>query len=307
MRPRDWPPKPRRTGELGSTGTYAGRSDALLGIRGNPTGKVGRPVTDVSAAPVFNLLSPTGRPVRTPKTAELVAAKLRRMIVDGQLVDGDHLPHEAELMEHFSVSRPTLREAVRILEAERLVEVRRGSRTGARVCVPGPEVVARPASLLLELSGATVGDVLVARESLEPAAAGILATEGTEAAFDELERFVDEDIPAALAADEFGSAAARFHLRMVQLSGNATLALMAGMLHEIFDRHTTTVTRESTRTDVAAAQANYKLFVRSQRRLIKLLRARDSDGATAHWKKHMVVARSMLEGHLDVKVRDILD
>lgn len=265
-------------------------------------------MTHAAEAPAFNVLTTTGRPVRTPKTAELVAGKLRRMIVDGQLVDGDHLPHEAELMEHFSVSRPTLREAVRILEAERLVEVRRGSRTGARVCVPGPEVVARPASLLLELSGATVADVLVARESLEPAAVGILAANGTEKDFDELERFVDEDIPAAYAADDFGSAAARFHLRMVQLSGNATLALIAGMLHEIVERHTVSVTRERSRTDIETYQTNYKLFVRSQRRLIKLLRARDEAGAIAHWQKHMVVARSMmLAGHLDAKVRDILN
>ena len=60
------------------------------------------------------------------------------MVVDGQLKDGDFLPNEAELMAHFGVSRPTLREAVRVLESERLVEVRRGSRTGARVRVPGP-------------------------------------------------------------------------------------------------------------------------------------------------------------------------
>ena len=94
-----------------------------------------------------------GTAVRSPKTAELVAGTLRRMVVDGQLIDGDFLPNEAELMTHFGVSRPTLREAVRVLESERLVEVRRGSRTGARVRVPGPEIVARPAGLLLELSG----------------------------------------------------------------------------------------------------------------------------------------------------------
>ncbi|PVX63321.1 UNVERIFIED_ORG: GntR family transcriptional regulator [Nocardia globerula] len=264
-------------------------------------------MTDMTEAPAFNLLSTTGRPVRTPKTAELVAGKLRRMIVEGKLVDGDHLPHEAELMEHFSVSRPTLREAVRVLEAERLVEVRRGSRTGARVCVPGPEIVARPASLLLELSGATVSDVLVAREAIEPAAAGLLAVSGTEAAFDELERFVDEDIPAGYAADDFGSAAARFHLLMVQLSGNATLALTAGMLHEIVERHTVSVALERSRNDVETYQANYKLFVRSQRRLIKLLRARDEAGAIAHWKKHMGVARSIMPAdHLSAQVRDIL-
>ena len=77
-----------------------------------------------------------GAPVRSPKTAELVAGTLRRMVVDGQLKEGDFLPNEAELMAHFGVSRPTLREAVRVLESERLVEVRRGSRTGARVRVP---------------------------------------------------------------------------------------------------------------------------------------------------------------------------
>ena len=117
----------------------------------------------------------TGAPIRSPKTAELVAGTLRRMVVEGQLRDGDFLPNEAELMSHFGVSRPTLREAVRVLESERLVEVRRGSRTGARVRVPGPEIVARPAGLLLELSGATIADVMVARAGIEPMAVRLLA------------------------------------------------------------------------------------------------------------------------------------
>ncbi|PXW32725.1 UNVERIFIED_CONTAM: GntR family transcriptional regulator [Williamsia faeni] len=264
-------------------------------------------MAEEASASKTELADKLGRPLRTRKTAELVARKLRQMIVDGQLVDGDHLPHEAELTAHFSVSRPTLREAVRVLEAERLVEVRRGSRTGARICVPGPEIVARPASLLLELSGTTVEDVLIARESIEPAAAAILATQGKEEAFDELERFVDEDIPRAFAEDNFGAAVARFHLRMVQLSGNATLALIAGMLHEIFEQHTIAATRSRSLTDTEAYEANYQLFVRSQRRLIKLLRARDAEGATAHWQKHMVVARTLVGGNLDRKVKDILD
>lgn len=123
------------------------------------------------------MISPQTAPgaVRSPKTAELVARTLRRMVVEGQLQDGDFLPHEAELIAHFGVSRPTLREAVRVLESERLVEVRRGSRTGAKVCVPGPEIVARPAALLLALSGTTLADVMTARTAIEPPAAKMLA------------------------------------------------------------------------------------------------------------------------------------
>jgi DNA-binding FadR family transcriptional regulator len=98
-----------------------------------------------------------------PKTAQLVAWTLRRMVIDGQLQDGEYLPHEGELMEHFQISRPTLREAVRVLESDRLIEVRRKSRTGARVSFPGAEIVASPAALLLEVSGASLGDVMIAR------------------------------------------------------------------------------------------------------------------------------------------------
>src|SRR6201988_5538666 len=136
----------------------------------------------------------TSGAVRSPKTAELVAQTLRRMIVDGQLKDGDFLPYEAELMDHFQVSRPSLREAVRVLESDRLVEVRRGSRTGARVRVPGPEIVARPAGLLLELSGATIADVMVARAGIEPMAARVLAASGKPEAFDELDQMLAEHI-----------------------------------------------------------------------------------------------------------------
>ncbi|MEU1168737.1 GntR family transcriptional regulator, partial [Streptomyces sp. NPDC005921] len=57
-----------------------------------------------------------GRQVRVPKTAELVAGHLRRQIVRGELKPGDALPPESGLMEQFGISRPTLREAFRVLE-----------------------------------------------------------------------------------------------------------------------------------------------------------------------------------------------
>src|SRR5947207_2228594 len=100
----------------------------------------------------------TTQQVRVPKTAELVAAQLRRQIVRGELKEGDALPPEAALMEQFGVSRPTLREAFRVLESESLISIRRGSRGGARVHTPNGEVAARHAGLLLQVRGTTLGD-----------------------------------------------------------------------------------------------------------------------------------------------------
>lgn len=76
--------------------------------------------------------------VRPLKMSDQVAGQIRRMIARGELVDGDWLPTEAELIERFGVSRPTLREAFRLLEGDSLVTIRRGPPGGARVTLPGP-------------------------------------------------------------------------------------------------------------------------------------------------------------------------
>jgi GntR family transcriptional regulator, transcriptional repressor for pyruvate dehydrogenase complex len=241
--------------------------------------------------------------VRSPKTAELVAGTLRRMVVDGQLKDGDFLPNEAELMAHFGVSRPTLREAVRVLESERLVEVRRGSRTGARVRVPGPEIVARPAGLLLELSGATISDVMTARSGIEPMAVRLLTEAGDVDAFDELERTLAEDVPGGWESGRLAETTGEFHRRMVELSSNATLTIIAGMLHEITVRHTAFAIAETH----PVSKADYEKLMRSYRRLMQLMRSGDGAAAEAHWRRHLDTARELLLHGLEtVKVRDVM-
>jgi GntR family transcriptional regulator, transcriptional repressor for pyruvate dehydrogenase complex len=128
-----------------------------------------------------DLTPPNGsrRLVRAPKTAELIADQLRSQIVRGVLKQGDALPTEVELVKQFAVSRPTLREAFRVLESESLIVVRRGSRGGVLVSSPQTSVAARDFGLLLQMSGATLADVYEARRVLEPAAVRMLAERRT--------------------------------------------------------------------------------------------------------------------------------
>ena len=65
----------------------------------------------------------TGGKIRVPKVAELVAETIRNRILNGELKEGDSLPAEAQLLEAFGISRPTLREAFRVLETEKLISV----------------------------------------------------------------------------------------------------------------------------------------------------------------------------------------
>jgi GntR family transcriptional repressor for pyruvate dehydrogenase complex len=114
-----------------------------------------------------------GQNIRVAKTGETIASYLRGRIVRGELAEGENLPSEAELMHQFDVSRPTLRGAFRILEAESLIVIKRGSR-GARVVAPRVEVAARYVGLLMQTSGTTLADVYEARSLIEPAAVTLL-------------------------------------------------------------------------------------------------------------------------------------
>lgn len=78
-----------------------------------------------------------------------MADAIRHQIVTGKFLDGDFLPNEARLLEIYQMSRPVLREALRILQTESLLWIRRGSKGGARVNAPRPEPIGRQAGYLL--------------------------------------------------------------------------------------------------------------------------------------------------------------
>lgn len=246
-------------------------------------------------APAFSLPDRTDGDVRSPKTAELLTRRLRRMIASGELRDGDFLPREAELMAHFGVSRPTLREAVRVLESESLVEVRRGSRTGAKVRVPGPETVARPAALLLQLAGTTIAEVLTARLGIEPMAAWLLAERGSDDTYQRLETILERaksDLTDRVAVSPI---IAEFHHAVVEGSRNRALVVASGMLHEIIGHHMATAARVAIdNEEPAATERRYRHAVRSYGKLLRLARAGESDEAERFWRHYLEQANASL-------------
>src|SRR2546430_9641849 len=105
-----------------------------------------------------------------------IADELRSLIVNGQLDEGESLGREPDLVERFGVSRPSLREALRILEAEGLITVVRGVLGGVIVHQPNERMTARTAALVLQSRNVTLGDVHQARSVIEPAAVRGLAS-----------------------------------------------------------------------------------------------------------------------------------
>jgi len=224
--------------------------------------------------------------VRVPKTAELVAGHIRRRIVLGQLHEGDALPPETALMAEFTISRPTLREAFRILESEGLITVRRGALGGARVLEPSTDAAARYAGIVLQHRGATLTDVLDARVIVEAPAARMLAVRRDRAA---LARQLQDKLDSLDPQEP--SRFHEFNALVVELTGNQTLVLLTAMLEHISLAAALSYVRRphGDERDRLARKAH-----RTRQKLIDLIKAGDADGANELWRTHLTEAGKVL-------------
>lgn len=220
--------------------------------------------------------------VRVPKAGELVAAQLRKQIVTGELKPGDPLPGETALMERYGVSRPTMREAFRILESESIIVVLRGAHGGARVLAPDETVAARHMGLLLQYKGVPLVDVYRARQELEISALRSLS--GTGADLEPLSGLVAEAVDTLDDAVAFAQVDTRIHQAIVDLAGIATLSVTVGMILEIMASHNDVF---MTAHGAESQRASDELAVKAYKRLLKLLSAGDVDTAVTHWRRHL--------------------
>lgn len=239
-----------------------------------------------------------GATIQVPKAAGLIAATLRAQIVRGIIGEGEALPTETDLMEQFGVSRPTLREALRVLESEALISVHRGVNGGARAHRMTADVVSRYAGMLLQSRGTTVADVYEAQSTFEPACVRKLA----ETRSDETLRVLRSDLEQERRALRDGDDAASrigFHHLLISLSGNQTLLVLSEQISYVLQ---------------AAAAVSYPVGVEQHRALadheevVERIAERDGDGAYALWRMHLEDAtrRALGQPGGDQKVVDIL-
>ncbi|GAB3257906.1 FadR/GntR family transcriptional regulator [Kineosporia babensis] len=163
-----------------------------------------------------------------PLEYERVAGELRQMIVDGELQPGDRLPSEGELTARMRISRGTLREALRVLSAQKLLTSSRGVNGGTFVAEPSPDDVVEhleTSLTLLSRSRVTSAHLLEMRSQLEVPAAELAARRRSEEDLHQLEQSV-------AGMNEAGDPSvahlnSHFHLLLLRAAGNPVLEMMA--------------------------------------------------------------------------------
>ncbi len=169
----------------------------------------------------------TGRKPR--KLPEQVADKLREMIIEEGVKTGSKLPAEAELMVRFGVSRSTVREAVKILQTEHIVDIRQGQ--GTFLCAM-PGLASDPLGLRFADQEELIGMLLETRLLIEPNVAALAALRRKEEHLQEMKALLDKMDSAYLHSEDYTPYDSEFHALIARCTGNDVVQRLVPTIQE---------------------------------------------------------------------------
>jgi len=239
-----------------------------------------RPAHDGSANTVAR--DAAGAPAASRRTFEAILEQVESAITQGALSAGDRLPSERELAGNLGVSRTSVREALRVLEALGVVETRRGSEHGAVLVVDPGNAFVTIVRLLAALRHIDLVEIVDFRATVESGAVRSLAEHPNAEALTGLEGILGAMEREDIAHGEFHALDAEFHHMLVQAAGNRLVNLLAGGLSSTLRRIVTDVGfLESRWTDVRPR------IVREHRALLAAIRRGDAAKAADLANRHV--------------------
>ena len=152
---------------------------------------------------------------------EIIANKLEEMIINGKFVMEQKLPSEQSLAGDFGVSRPVIRESMKILKERGLIIQKNGE--GTFICEPDSELVTDTINRIIHLRKIDVDDIFSVRINLETMAAAQAAMKASDEGFDELQKINNHMREYMLNVDKRAQDDVLFHRKIAQLSGNLLL------------------------------------------------------------------------------------
>ena len=235
------------------------------------------------------------------RIGETVAAELRARILAGDGPDGYRLPTQDQLVGEFGVSYPSIREAIRILETEGLVTVRRGNVGGAEVHRPDESSAAYHLGLALQARQVTLGDLAAGLRLLEPLCAAECArrADRAETVVPELTASIEKSAGLTDDGAGFTRVAREFHDILVAFTPNATVRHVVGSLVALWSAQEQAWAEAMTRRGDYPAAAEAAAAVGVHRRIAGEIAAGQDAAAERVARAHLAATQAMVLERFD--------
>ncbi|HVR78403.1 MAG TPA: FadR/GntR family transcriptional regulator [Acidimicrobiia bacterium] len=234
--------------------------------------------------------SPYFRKVSAGRVSDAIVDQIKTAIREGKLTTGDRLPPERELTKMFGVSRVAVRDALRLLEASGLVEVRVGAAGGAVVTVPGSDEIADSISNMLLIRSTTPQEVTEARLVLEVGVIRLACERADESDIADLDAVCDRAGRLLASEGEYDVAlSAEFHSRLGAATHNEVIRVLIASLHQPLE--------DSLRRARDIDPAMGRIGTEEHRHMVRAIEARDADDAEEVMRRHLLRTADRLAVH----------
>jgi GntR family transcriptional repressor for pyruvate dehydrogenase complex len=221
-------------------------------------------------------------PVCAKNLVQETVASLRQAILNGKFAADSTLPSQAELCKALNVSRTVLREAIRILESQGLVQVAQGRL--CRVAPPNPDAAVASLRMLMARSEWSLLDLLEVRRPMEIEIAGMAARRRTSEQIERMRQAI-ADLQKAATLEEQAAADMRFHTLLAEATGNMLFRVVLDVLARLlFESRKHTI-----------PQSGPGMAVDYHTRILNAVEAQDAEAAREQMHRHMAQTRRDLE------------
>jgi GntR family transcriptional repressor for pyruvate dehydrogenase complex len=211
---------------------------------------------------------------RPAALAEILQAK----IMSGALTVGDSLPAERDLMTLYSISRATVREALRILGAKGLIEVKRGRKGGSYISAPTGAAISQSLDLFIQGHDIRFVDLLAVREAIEPVAARQAALQRLPEDLADIDRLLVRQDELVEDIQAFSQLNVEWHLAIVRASHNPLfLTFMTSISSALYSA----TNREEFNLETR------RIVMKAHRKISEAIKAGDADAALRRMKRHV--------------------
>jgi GntR family transcriptional repressor for pyruvate dehydrogenase complex len=227
-------------------------------------------------------LNPDFETVRRNKVYEEVARQIERLILK-KLQPGDKLPSERELAETLSVSRSSIRDAIRSLELMGMVEPRQG--TGTIVREISADAVVNPLANALKRKEELIAELLDFRKMLEPPLAARAATHASTDDIAEMEEILDRQQTKLSKGESAIAEDSEFHYNIALASGNSVVLKVLDILMDLL---------RDTRERSLQVDGRPPKSLAGHRRILAAIKKRDGVAAEAAMRRHIEDVEEMV-------------
>lgn len=211
---------------------------------------------------------------------EILRDNLRRLILSGEIAPGQLLPSERSLVEEYNMSRGSVREAIREIEVEGLIEINRGRFGGSRVIVPRRDRLMHLVDIFVRANGVSLSSILECRSAIEPMMARLAVRHMTPEAMERIEALHEKFTNSIDDIKTYRQTNYDWHREIARLSGNEPLlAIIEPVL---------SIASNSIEYEKVTTPENRRRAISAHEDVMAAFRVQDAEGAALAMEAHLL-------------------